>query len=346
MFSKNSDDYLTKGDRLFDAHRFYEARTLYEKGLEACRDMDGDAAGQETPALFAARITAANDSLAGLNIDEAEHAIRQGRHAKAAEHLELAQSLSNAPTVREKAERLLALLPENAAKPTPADAAAPEAAAGGGCTTCSSSSCNETGSDIPPDHPDMSREDYYDLLIRQLPEIMYKRYAQLGEKFVTLYLAASRDEHHTTLNMLEEWYQDQGSDGDIYSYEKGMILHRLGRINESEAWLRASIKQNRENPLPWLGLALLLVDTNRLGEAAGMLDHMSTQNLFREQAMMMRGEVSLMSGDSQGAIDRFAQLLTTPLARAAAEKLYAVLIQCGRQPEAAQVFKRYLGGCR
>ncbi|BCS54004.1 tetratricopeptide repeat protein [Geobacter sp. SVR] len=331
LFSKSTDDYLSKGDRLFESGRFFDARSVYEQGLESC-----GTGNRETVEQFAAKIAAANTSLAALNIEEAEAALQHGNGAKAAEHLELAKTLTNDPALREKAENLLSFIREETA-------ISPKPEAGGGCSSCSSSSCHDAAPDSAHDHPDMSPEDYYDLLIRQLPEENYERYATLGEKFACMYLAVSQDEHHAALKMLEEWYQ--GSHSDIYSYEKGMILYRLGRVDDAEACLRESIGHNRDNPLPYQGLALLLIDAGRLDEAAGHLDHMAANDILPIQALMLRGEVSLLSGDSQGAIDRFAKLLTTPVAKPAAEKLYAALMQCGRQQEAARVFKQYLGGC-
>ena len=92
----------------------------------------------------------------------------------------------------------------------------------------------------------------------------------LGDDFLDLYLAASSDKHEKALNLLEEWYK--GSDEDIYWYEKGMILHRLGNVGESEVCFRIASRCNAVNPLPRLGLALLLCEGQRLNEAGEQLD--------------------------------------------------------------------------
>jgi tetratricopeptide (TPR) repeat protein len=158
-----------------------------------------------------------------------------------------------------------------------------------------------------------------------------------------MYLAASRDDHEKALVLLNEWYK--GIDADIYMYEKGMILYRLGRVTESESCFRDAILQNAANPLPRLSLALLLIDGQRLDEAGLLLDVMIADDLLPGQAHMLRGDVALLGGDLEGALNRFAMLLTTPFARQAAEKLYEILLQSGRDQEAAAVFKKYLGGC-
>ena len=69
-------------------------------------------------------------------------------------------------------------------------------------------------------------------------------------------------------------------------------------------------------------------------------------DIFTGQALMMRGEVFQLAGDTESAIQLYGRLLDTPLARAAAEKLHEVLLVCNRQPEAAHIFKRYLSKCQ
>ncbi len=212
-----------------------------------------------------------------------------------------------------------------------------------GCASCNAIE-PDGQSALHVDEPDMHRLDHYELLIRQLPAEMYRRYAGLGEEFIDVYLVASRDDHENALDLLEEWYK--GFDEDIYLYEKGMILHRLGRVEESESCFRKALCGNSANPLPHLGLALLLCESKRLDEAAVQLDTMIAEGILVEQALMLRGDVSMLAGDVNGAIMRYGMLLTSPHARSAAEKLHGLLIHSGREQEAAVVNKKYLVGCR
>lgn len=337
LFSKTADDYLAKGDRLLGAQRFFEARGVYEDGLQ--RHLGGRLGREDegVAAAFAARIALANRSLAEANIGEAEYALGSGAHAKAAEHLELARSLTEDAALREKAEKLLAICVENI---NDTDRLEPPAGSCGSCAAAEPEARPAAGSE----EPDLSPLDYYDLLIRQLPGEMYSRYAGLGEKFAFMYLAASRDEHEGALELLEGWYD--GSSRDIYLYEKGMILHRLGNEREGEDRLREAMAENAANPLPRLGLALLLIEGERPDEAADHLDAMIADEILSEHALMLRGDVCRLTGDPDGAIRHYGSLLPTPFARPAAEKLHVVLKQSGRHEEAAAIFKRYLGGCR
>jgi tetratricopeptide (TPR) repeat protein len=339
LFSRSADDFLSRGDELFAAQRYFEARGQFEDGLQFHLAKAGGADSDSVAAVFCARIAQSNTALAAMNISEAEFAVGRGADAKAVEHLELALSLTDDRILRQKAEQMLSTL---AAEIGDSQAAGAESAQGH-CQTCSSSEPVKQAL-VSNEGMDMSPHDYYNLLIRQLPDEVYVRYAGLGEDFASMYLTASRDDHESALVLLEQWYQD--SDTDIYCYQKGMILHRLGRIAESEACLREAYSCNPDNPLPRIGLALLLIDGHRPDEAAELLDIMISDGILTEQALMLRGDVSLLTGDYAGAIDRFGSLLATPYARPAAEKLHELLLHGDRKQEAAAVFKKYLGGCR
>jgi tetratricopeptide (TPR) repeat protein len=329
MFARGPEDYLAKGDGYLAAHSYYEARTAFEAGLQSCQGKSGQA---DITNKLENRICETKRAMAELNIDEAEHALRRGTTDKAVEHLELAKSLTDDVKLLEKADRLLMGL-EIISDSTEVLA-----------TTSSCSSCSNNYLDEHEADADIPELEHYDLLIHQLPEGMYEQYSSLGEDFANMFVAASRDSHQEALDLLEKWFD--GSHRDIYCYEKGKILHRLGRISESETCLRESISENIHNPLPYLGLALLLIDDHRLDEAARQLDAMIAGEIFTGQALMMRGEVFQLAGDTDAAIRLYGKLLDTPLARAAAEKLHELLLECNRQPEAANIFKRYLSKCQ
>lgn len=337
LFVRTPEDYVTKGDALFAAGSFFEARNAYEDGLGCCRGKSGK---DDLLTTITVKIDDANRSLATLNIAEAEHAIRQGAVDKAIEHLELAKTLTDDPDIREKTELLLAGMIK---KSNDTEVLASPAPAHSSCSSCSNTVTDPHGafSDIDPD---LDPLEHYDLLIHQLPEEMYACYAALGEEFAYMYIAASHDRHEEALELLEKWFN--GAHRDIYSYEKGMILHRLGRISESETYLLEAIRENMQNPLPHLGLALLYIEENRLEDASRQIDTMIAADIYTGQALMMRGEIFELSGDLEGAIRLYGSLLETPIARSAAERLHAILIASNRQAEATHIFKRYLKKCQ
>jgi tetratricopeptide (TPR) repeat protein len=330
---RTPEDYLLKGDGHFAAGSFYEARMAYEAGLGAC---DGDAGRQELARNLEGKLAATRHAMAELNLNEAEHAIHVGADDKAAEYLALAKTLTDDVELRKKADKLLAGLSEKSNDPE-------VLAAPASCSSCSQGA-PDGQENAPVIAPDLPLNEHYDLLIHQLPPEMYERYAHLGEDFAYSFIAASDDRHHEALELLERWFV--GPERDIYCYEKGKILHRLGRSSESELCFREAISINPGNSLAHLGLALLLLEEHRLDEAAGQLDRMIAGGLLAGQALMMRGEVHQLSGEKDAAISLYGGLLETPLARAAAERLHGLLMESGRQQEAAHIFKRYLGKCQ
>lgn len=339
LFTKSADDYLKKADALFNAQRYFEARSLYQDGLDFHLAKAKGLESDSTAELFRLKIARSNGELARINVGEAEYAISCGAVAKASEHLELALSLTDDDNLRTTCQRLLATLEDQNSGSNSWNAASDQ----GGCGSCATMT-TDGQSAHKVQEPDMSRSDHFELLIRQLPDEVYARYAGLEDGFIDYYLVACRDDHENALNLLEEWYK--GADEDIYWYEKGMMLHRLGRVSESETCFRNGVNCKTNNPLPRLGLALLYCEGQRLDEAASQLDAMIAEGMIVEQALMLRGDVSLRAGDAEDALKQYGLLLATPYARAAAEKIHEVLIHSGRTQEAEVVKKKYLGGCR
>lgn len=329
LFTRRPEDFIAKGDELLSASHWYDARCAYEDALSCCGD---DA---ELRSLLQEKICAANYGLAELNVQEAGNALQRGDAAKAAEHLELAKSLTSDVDIREKAEKLLKGMPEKHNDQA-------ELATHSSCSSCSHTS-HDAQPILEPEEMHLDSQAHFELLIHQLPEEICGRYALLGEVFAKMYVAASQDRHTEALELLENWYT--GADSDVYLYEKGKIQHHLGKVSDAERSMKDSIAANPSNPMPHLGLALLYLEGHRLQEALQQIDSMIAADIFTGQALMMRAEVFEAAGELQAAIDQYAALLQTPLAKAAAERLYAVLNHCGRQEEAAHVFKQYLKKC-
>lgn len=333
LFVKDPEVCASKGDSLMASGSYYEARIAFEDGLGCCGNSSGH---EELKRQLLVKISEANRSLALLNIEEAQHSLSRGSIDKAVEHLELAKTLTDDCGIREKADNLLAGMVE---KPNDQAVLAPTSS----CSSCSSCSDDHHAGSTETDAT-LDALEHYQLLIHQLPEEIYERYSKLGEDFAYMYVTASHDHHEEALKQLESWFN--GSDPDIYYYEKGKILHRLGRVAESEVCMKDSILEVPENPLPHLGLALLYMEENRLVDAAHQVETMINADIFTGQALMMRGEIFELSGDTDGAIRQYGSLLESPIARSAAERLHGILIASDRHTEAAHVFKRYLGKCQ
>lgn len=312
-----------------ESDSFFDARTCYEDGLRRC---SGEEGGGGLEAVFLERIDTANLKLAERNLHEAECAYSRGDADKAIDHLELVKTLTYDPALREKAETLLL----DFSQPDSAHSEQPSLSSCASCAGSSGSECaDSTRSDdsLPP-------LEYYELLIQQLPVDQYQRYAELGENFAYAYIAASRDEHREALSGFENCFNTLPH--DIYWYEKGKVLHRLGDDHGAERHLRTAVQLNRNNSLAWLTLALVLRESNRYQDALMIIETMVAEQIMPEQALLLRADIFEASGDHEGAVNQYVELLQTPCARAAAEKLYGILLEIGRQRDAAVIFKKYL----
>jgi tetratricopeptide (TPR) repeat protein len=304
---------------------FFDARTCYEDGLHRTP-------GGELETVFIERIATANLRLAERNLYEAEFAHSHGDFAKAIDHLELIRTLTHDPAVRGKADLLLREYAEN-------DRRQDEPVAASSCNSCGGSSgCAPSESDAT-DHT-LPLSEYYELLIQQLPADQRQRYACLGEDFAYAFIAASRDDHQEALSALERC--GETVPGDIYSYEKGKLLHRLGNDRDAEQQLRTAITLNSSNALAWLNLALVLREGSRFPDAITVIEAMVSAQIMPEEALMLRADIFEVTGDHESAVNLYVELLQTPYARPAAEKLCGVLQELGRHNDAAVIFKKYL----
>ena len=330
-FSKSPSDLLAKGDKYMESESFFEARTCYEDGIRLC---SGENANGDLKPVFLERVETANCKLAERNIFEAECAYTRGDTAKAIDHLELVKTLTNNQILQAKAEALLLNY-----SPLGDEGGEHVSAPSSSCGSCSGSSGSEC-SDTMLSDDSMPLLEYYELLIHQLPTDQYQRYAQLGEDFAYAYVAASRDHHQEALSGFQNCFVTVPH--DIYWYEKGKILHRLGNDREAEQDLRKAIHLNGANSLAWFSLALVLREGLRFQDALTVVEAMVSNQIMPEQALLIRADICEMTGDHESAINQYVELLQTPYARGAAEKLYVVLQENGRQNDADVIFKKYM----
>lgn len=335
FFAKKPEDLLERGDRLFSDHHFYEARCMFEDARLLLQGRGGSPDAEALLGECEKRIAGANHALAELNVGEAESAHDRGLHDKAAEHLELAKSLTKDPALREKADGLLTVIKKNLNNTEVLADKSP-------CSTCKTAEPVEDATHDSTDI-DMPLLEYFDLLVQQLPPEVSPRYKGLGEDFAYFYVASCGGRHEEALELLEKWHD--GSHNDIYLYEKGMLLYHLGKTGEALSLLRDSVAANAANVLAHLGLATMLIECSRFDEAAGQLDAMISAGILVEQSHLMRTDVYLLAGDVERAIDGYSRLLNTPLKTTAATRLHDALRQCGRTQDAEHVYKRYLSGC-
>jgi tetratricopeptide (TPR) repeat protein len=308
---------------------FFEARTCYEDGLQL---IVGDDSKHDLKVTLSGRIEGANIKLAERNLFEAECAQSRGDTVKAIDHLELVKTLTSDPVLREKAELLIQ-------KFSPSSDEEHVQVPSSSCGSCASSSCGEPSENEHVDDT-LPIAEYYQLLIHQLPADQFHRYAELDDVFAAAYVAASRDDHVTALHGFEHCVDTLPH--DIYLYEKGKILHRLGNDKEAEQCLRQTVQLNHAHSLAWITLAYLLRENNRFNDCLEVVEVMIAEQILPEQALLLRADICEVTGDHEGAVALYVELLQTPFVRTAAEKLYLVLMEIGRESDAAVIFKKYL----
>lgn len=332
LFSKSPSDLLAKGDSFMESDSFFDARCCYEKGLTLS---SGEDAGGALKTVFSERIDTANRKLAERNLHEAEFAYSRGDTAKAIDHLELVKMLTYDKILREKAE----IMHFNFSQPDGDHDEQINASSCASCSSCSGSSSSDVADSVNSDES-LPLLEYYELLIQQLPADQYQRYAQLGEDFSEAYVAASRDQHQEALSGLQNCFDTLPD--DIYWYEKGKVLHRLGNDREAEQHLRKAVQLNNTNSLAWFTLALMLREGNRFQDALATIETMVAEQIMPEQALLLRADIFEATGDHEGAVNQYVELLQTPYAHAAAEKLHVILLEIGRESDASVIFKKYL----
>jgi tetratricopeptide (TPR) repeat protein len=339
FFSKSYEQLLTKGDALFKEAHYAEARQYFHDALEKVHETAGE---DQSRAYLHAMISNCGNSLAEMNIFEAEAAVRSANTQKAAEHLELALELTDDGAIKEKAETLLTSLTQFSSSNDTRVAPAGK----NGCTSCST--CSPAHQDAPvssslvQDH--LHSHEQFQLLINTLPGDLPQRYASLGEEFTETYLLAHAEENVKALNKFRQLLLT--GDNDIILYEIAILEYKEGRVAVCEALLRKALHLVADNPVCNLSLAQLLADSGRLAEAAVLLKSMMARMILYEQSLIMLADVYTAQGDQENAITLLSNGIQMPtLKKASAERLVPILTAQGRNEEVKFIVKTYLKGC-
>jgi tetratricopeptide (TPR) repeat protein len=334
-FGKDYNHYLEKGDRCLADERFADARNAYGEALEKI-EASGEGALSQVEAVRQ-KIALTGNMLGRLNLVEAEYALSSGDRKKAGEHLRIIMDLADDAILREKSERLLALLdselPETARVMSVPD-----------CDSCEGRNA-ETGNDDQHDIDDyITGEDRLALYFQTLPGDLPERYAGMGEEFARGCLLNLEGNGEGALRVFEELSAD--TENDILDYEKAIIYYHNGDSGKCEQLLIKAIDLNPVNPLCNIGLVQLYTEIGRVPEGLQVLDRMISCDLIPEQATLMQGDLYTLLQDEPKAVESYSKLLTSPkFAREAAERVVPLLVKQGRTEEAAYLAKKFAKGC-
>jgi tetratricopeptide (TPR) repeat protein len=336
FFSKDYSQLKAKGDKLFAAGHFAEARSMYGEAIDKSASAG---IGPDEVNYLKSQISLSGNRLAEINIVEAESCLHNGNAGKAIEHLNLSLELADDVMLREKAENLLECAVDDQQGRRTEESHQQKH----GCATCSSSTTKQVEThDHSLDH--LTAAERFHLLINTLPGDLPHRYAQLGEKFATAYLLAHAEEPYEALSLFNDL--PGKNENDIILYENAILHFRTGDLATCENLLKRAMQINDANPLCYLGLAQLYTGSERYDEAITILSKMLDLEILPDQALIMLGDVHTFQGNFDKSIDIFRSALDNPsLKKVSAERLVRILSSQGREEEAAYLAKTYLKGC-
>lgn len=332
FFKKDPSHYKERGDRLFQEGSYADARHAYEDAFNLLKP----GSSPEMGAYLEERIRSAGNQLALMNMQEAAHSLQAGNIAKAMEHAELAfeQAEDDAIRVNAKAFMEKIEIPDTPESPR---------SHGHSCGTCSTPHQStaitpETTTDFLP------LMDRFELLIQPLPGDLTARYRQMGERFAYAYIAVHDERTQEGYSIFRELAKEQQS--DILEYEIAILDFQSQRFSDCERRLGSALRINPGNPLCHLAMVQLMIETGRLPNAVAMLENMIASGHLADQALIMLGDLLVMTGDTERAMSRYSEALAIPsVAKIAAQKAIPVLNAAGRTAESQALAKRYLKGC-
>lgn len=336
LFSKTLEQVIQKGDSLFKTEHYFEARNLYVEAFEKLSDSEVD---QQKAEYINSMISKCSNSLAEMNIIEAEAASRSGNIKKSIEYLNLAIELADDVHVREKAEKLILSLTDISLS----DTSNVKSSTKHDCASCNSSH-HETpeSASLLPDH--LQSHEQFNLLVNTLPGGLNERYLSLGEEFASAYLLAHSDKNTEALNKFRELLSF--GENDILLYEIALLEFKRGRVDVCETLLDKALKLNTDNPVCNLSLAQLYIDSARYDNAVTLLKSMIERNILYDQSLMSLADVYAIQTDYEKAIELLSNALQNPtLKKPSAERLVTILSAQGRNEEAQYLYKTYLKGC-
>jgi pentatricopeptide repeat protein len=319
FFSKNPQQLRERGDSLFNEGRFADARLLY---MDAAEKLSSSESNKEDLTHIHAMITRSANSLAELNIIEAEASIRSGNYDKAEENLNLCLELADDVTIRKKAEALLFSINE----PQSSSVVSGKPAGNHDCSSCNSSHHLSPEPDSSPsDH--LQSHEQFQLLVNTLPGDLPHRYMDMGEKFASAYLIAHSDDPGKALEIFNELMLHEES--DILFYETALLLFRGGEPVKCEQLLKKALEVNDTNPVCCLSLAQLYADSGRFDEAISLLNLMSERQILVEQSLIMLADVHALKGDSGNAIEILGRTLEIPAKKSLCGKACKIINRRG-----------------
>jgi len=168
----------------------------------------------------------AGDSLAQLNLNEALGLLRSDNFERAREHLQLAQQQAHSDELKSKVAQALAIEHEEI-----------EVTAAS-CSSCSPALTTRDLDEIKVDDPECQLE----LILTSYPPSIATRYSTKSGAFITAFLLTHAGEEEQALPLWEQL--EESARDDLYWFEVGSLLARMGKLEAARTALEAALTQN------------------------------------------------------------------------------------------------------
>lgn len=307
--------------------RFAEAKLLAEQLLEQ------PLAAVDTAEVEKLQVVAGN-SLARLNLDEALGFQRSGESELAREHFQLAEELACSTALREEIKKAAA----EPLVPTVEPAEAKQSSA-----ACNS--CSQPSEDLPAEAeqvlPDLDTQ--FELILTSYPADLAERYRQKPEQFQEAFFLAHAGEDETALPLWRKL--SVAEQDDLYWFELGATLARLGKFKEARSALEKALQNNAELLLATEALVPVLISLKQ-GDVArkrlqGMLEQGQSPAFCHAQLTML----SLREQKREAALESARQAVAVGITDSGFLVLTGSLLEeAGKLDEAEGILQRLPGG--
>ncbi|HEU0265919.1 MAG TPA: tetratricopeptide repeat protein [Geobacterales bacterium] len=332
FFRRDLADEIKSAERLMADGQWAEARQTFMEALEL--------AAEEGIFTERGRVEKLRDEcsrhLALLNLEEAKNWLAADDTERAFGHLEMVLELTNDPLLRQ-----MAMDARRISDKMEASKSAPLVISG--CTGCGSG-ISEMTEPPPAELHELNWADRFELHIHGLPADLRQQYVKMGEEFAKAAMLAHGGDQRSALPIFEGLLVT--SRNDILLYETALAHHALGNNDACEKLLREALGENPDNPLVWLALVQFLLQQGADSEGEALLRSMIDKGIFVDQGRMMLADLCLERGDRQEAMRLYSALMNGAEAKSAAERLIPLLLEEGRQGEAAVLVRKYASHCR
>lgn len=283
----------------------------------------------------------AGDQLAVINRDEYEACLRAGEIDKAAEHLTLARQQVRSEELRQSLE---ALVLNNALTPPVAPKDIPRPVVSGGCASCSSHGGGhaEMPAETVGEPPAFDREIRLELVLASYPADLTPRYSQIDGPFLEAFLLAHEGHSTDALILFED--VPPGQRDDLYHFERGALLARIGNGEEALQDLNEAVDLNPAHELALESLVQLQLSMGFVADARKRLEDSLERGACIGLSHSLLAIIQLRNGNAEDAFLHASQAWNSGRRDGETGQLLAHLFEKKGELGQAEALLQQLGG--